>query len=226
MKLFKSPFVDRILKTIGPWLAWLYLHVVGKTQRLQVEGRDYPSETIRGSGPFILAFWHSRLLFPIYLYRGTQFGALVSPSRDGEYIARTMECFGLEPLRGSSKRGAAEGLLKLARYLKKGYCVGVTPDGPRGPREQVQLGVIQLAKVTGIPIIPCSYSSARRIVLNSWDRFVVPLPCSRAVAVYREPIVVPSEASREEMELLRQRLQEEIHEATRRAEAIVRKGEG
>ena len=221
MKVLTSPIVDRILRTVGPRLAWLYLHLVGKTQRLEVDGGDYLSEAARGDGPFILALWHSRLLYPVYPYRGTQLGALVSPSRDGEYIARTMERFGLVPLRGSSARGAAMGLLRLARHLSAGHCVAVTPDGPRGPREQVQLGVIELAKLTGVPIIPISYSPARRLTLNSWDRFIVPLPFCRAAVVYGEPISVPKEAGREEMELVRRRVQEEINEATRRSEMLL-----
>ena len=220
MKLLKLPIVDRVLRAAGPRLVWLYLCIVGKTQRVQVEGRNYLAETLEGGGPFLFAFWHNRLLYPAHLYRGTKAGVLVSSSRDGEYIALTMERFGLIPLRGSSARGAATGLLGLARHLKAGYCVAVTPDGPRGPREQVQLGVIALSKMSGVPIVPCSYTPARKIALNSWDRFLIPLPFCRASVVYRDPITIPENAEREEMERLRLQLEEEICLATRRSEEL------
>ncbi len=221
MKILKSRPVVFVLKAIGPSLVWIYLQLVGGTQRLYLEGRDYRKEIKEGRGPFLFAFWHSRLLFPAYFYRGTRVGVLVSPSRDGEYIARIMDCFGLEPLRGSSWQGAAPGLLRLARHIRSGYSVAVTPDGPRGPREHVQLGVIQLAKMTGLPVIPCAYSPRRRIVLNSWDRFLIPLPLCRGAVVYREPVSVPKDADREQMLSLAMYLESEIHEATRRSEELI-----
>jgi len=221
MKVLKSRFATSLLRVIGPSLVWTYLQLVGKTQQLEIEGQDHLKEIHEGGGPFLFAFWHNRLLFPAYLYRGTKVGVLVSPSRDGEYVARTMERFGLMPLRGSSWQGAAAGLLRLARHIRAGYSVAVTPDGPRGPREQVQLGVIQLAKTSGLPIIPCAYSPGRRIVLSSWDRFVIPLPFCRGAAVYREPIPVPGDADREQMNSLAVRLEAEIREATNRSEQMV-----
>jgi len=222
MKLLKHPVVTRILRVVGPRMVRIYLQLVGRTQRLRVEGRDYLPEVRRGGGPFLFAFWHNRLLFPAYLYRGTQTGVLVSPSRDGEYIALTMNQFGMVALRGSSAKHPALGLLKLVRHLKDGYCVAVTPDGPRGPKEQVQMGVVELSKISGIPVIPCAYAPSRRITLNSWDRFIIPLPFSTGAVIYREPISVPQNASGDQMEEIRRLLEEEIQAATHCAEELVR----
>lgn len=221
MSLFRLRPLDKIARRLGPSLVWLYLHLLGKTQRLQVEGRDYLAETRRGNGPFLFAFWHNRLLFPVYLYRSTGVGVLISPSRDGEYIARTVERFGFTALRGSSYKNPSAGLAQLARHVRKGYSVAVTPDGPRGPRERAQPGVLELAKVSGIPVVPCAYSPGRRLTLRSWDGFIVPLPFCRAAVVYREPIHVPRDATREEMESLRCRLEQEINAATDRADFLV-----
>jgi len=224
-KLFKRPVVTRILHAVGPYIVRLYLQMVGRTQGLRVEGRNYLPEVRRGGGPFLFAFWHNRLLFPAYLYRGTQTGVLVSPSRDGEYIALTMKLFGMVPLRGSSAKDPALGLLKLVRHLRDGFCVAVTPDGPRGPREHVQMGVVELSKLSTVPVIPCAYAPSRRITLNSWDRFVIPLPFTTGAVVYREPISVPENASKEQMEEIRRQLEMEIRIATEQAEELA-KGRG
>ena len=90
---------------------------------------------------------------------------------------------------------AARALLEMMRRVQEGYIACVTPDGPRGPRYRAQPGVISLAHKTGAVIVPLTYSARRRKVMRSWDGFVLPLPFSRVVVIYGEPLCVPAEAT-------------------------------
>lgn len=139
---------------------------------------------------FILAFWHRHLLLMPYSYRGKGISVLVSQSRDGELIARTVARLGIDSSRGSSSRGGAAGMRSLLRKAGEGYDLAFTPDGPRGPAGEVQPGVILAAAATGVPIQPVAVAATRVKRLRSWDRFVIPLPLSTVHFVYGEPLTV------------------------------------
>ncbi|HWM93024.1 MAG TPA: lysophospholipid acyltransferase family protein [Thermoanaerobaculia bacterium] len=139
---------------------------------------------------FILAFWHRHLLLMPYSYRGRGISVLVSQSRDGELIARTVARLGIDSSRGSSSRGGVAGMRTLLRKGQEGYDLAFTPDGPRGPASEVQPGVILAAAATGFPIQPVAVAATRAKRLNSWDRFLIPLPLSTVHFVYGEPLAV------------------------------------
>jgi lysophospholipid acyltransferase (LPLAT)-like uncharacterized protein len=135
-------------------------------------------------------FWHGRLLMTPLAYGGGGLKILISRHRDGELVTRTVRHFGLRTIRGSSTRGGIAGIKGLVRALQKGYDVAIAPDGPRGPRYKVQPGVIQVAKLSGRPIFPFTFSAAPRKILHTWDRFILPFPFSRGVFVWGDPIWV------------------------------------
>jgi lysophospholipid acyltransferase (LPLAT)-like uncharacterized protein len=139
---------------------------------------------------FILAFWHRHLLLMPYSYRGKGISVLVSQSKDGELIARTVARLGIDSSRGSSSRGGIAGMRTLLRKAGEGWDIAFTPDGPRGPASEVQPGVILAAAATGFPIQPVAVAATRAKRLNSWDRFLIPLPFSRVHFVYGEPLTV------------------------------------
>ncbi|MCG2725180.1 MAG: lysophospholipid acyltransferase family protein [Elusimicrobia bacterium] len=116
--------------------------------------------------------------------------ALVSKSGDGEYLARMLNNLGFRTVRGSTSSGATRSLLKLIIYAKKGLSIAITPDGPKGPRHKIQNGVIFLAQKTGLPVIPMGSALSKKIIFNSWDKFQLPLPFSRAALVYDKPFFV------------------------------------
>jgi lysophospholipid acyltransferase (LPLAT)-like uncharacterized protein len=156
--------------------------------------RDWEARNER----FILAFWHRHLLLMPYAYRGRRISVLVSQSRDGELIARTVARFGIDASRGSSSRGGAAGMRTLLRKAGEGYDLAFTPDGPRGPATVVQPGVILAAAATGWPVQPVALAATRCRRLRSWDRFVVPLPLATVHFVYGEPLTVARRADPEE----------------------------
>lgn len=160
------------------------------------------NEEVRGRvrerwGAAIFAIWHSRLLYPAYHFRHRDLQTIISRSRDGEIIAKVVQRWGYHVVRGSTSRGGSEAFRELLRRLEAGRDVVITPDGPRGPREEVQPGIIALSRMTGYPIVPVSYDASRRILLRSWDRFLVPLPFSRIRIVVGEPI--PPDADEESL---------------------------
>ena len=173
-------------------------------------------------GSVIFCIWHNRLPFSLIIYREyarrskrtPQMAAIVSASKDGGVVARILEHFGVEPVRGSSSRRGPQALLELTTWAKRGYDLAITPDGPRGPRYTVQAGAVALAQLTGLPLIPVSYHLSWKICLRSWDRFQIPLPFSRLFVRFGEPLHVPREASVEQRELLRQRLENKLRDLT------------
>jgi lysophospholipid acyltransferase (LPLAT)-like uncharacterized protein len=158
---------------------WLRHHGDGQLRAWEREGK-----------PFILAFWHRHLLLMPYAYRGRRISVLVSQSRDGELIARTVARLGIDSSRGSSSRGGMAGMRTLLRKAADGWDIAFTPDGPRGPLREVQPGVILAAAATGLPIQPVAIAASRAKLLRSWDRFMVPLPFAAVHFVYGEPLAV------------------------------------
>jgi hypothetical protein len=113
----------------------------------------------------------------------------------------------VQPVRGSSSRRGPQALLELTTWSERGYDLAITPDGPRGPCYVVQEGIMSLAQLTGLPIMPVSYHLNWKIRVKSWDRFQVPLPFSRCDVFFEKPIRVPRGASDAEREGLRQQLE-------------------
>ena len=207
---------------LGAWLVFALVRAVSATLRYRWIDR---SGYFDGgpAGPAIYCTWHNRLALCLIEYYGYPknhnqtpgMAALVSASKDGGFLASILECFGVQPVRGSSSRRGAQALLELTSKAESGYDLAITPDGPRGPRYVVQDGVIGLAQVTGLPIIPASYYLSWKIQAKSWDRFQIPLPFSRCEMVFGMPVRVPREASDAEREALRQQLERTLKEISR-----------
>lgn len=173
--------------------------------------------------PVIFCVWHNRLAvclsayFAYALRRNPTMGmaAMVSASRDGAFLTAILESFGVQPVRGSSSRRGPQALLELTGWAERGYDLAITPDGPRGPRYVVQEGVMALAQVTGLPIIPVSYNLGRKLQLKSWDRFQIPCPLARCEVILARPIRVPRDIPEDERERLRLEVQASLVEITR-----------
>jgi len=123
---------------------------------------------------------------------------LISQSKDGELIARTLQFFGIHTIRGSSTRGGARALVQMIRVIRKGGIVAISPDGPRGPAEEIQQGILHVGQKTGCPIIPLAYDAKRKKIFNSWDRFYLPYPFNTVSIGYGEPLYLNKEESFQE----------------------------
>ncbi len=168
--------------------------------------------------PVIYCLWHNRLAFSMAIWRKyllkrqptRRLAALVSASRDGALLARILETFGVQPVRGSTSRRGPQALLELTTLAEGGWDLAITPDGPRGPRYVVQEGVIALAQLTGMPIVAVTCHVTRKICMKSWDRFQIPLPFARCQVSFYPPVLVPREADDAEREALRAALERQL----------------
>ncbi len=188
------------------------LRLLAATLRYRVNGRRGPVGL--PEEPVIFALWHNRLCLCMQVYehfvrpeqQGDHLAALISASKDGAFLASILNNFGVEAVRGSSSRRGAQALLELTSWAGRGYDLAVTPDGPRGPQYVVQDGIISLAQVTGMPIIPYSCQLGWKIQVKSWDRFQIPLPFSRCKMTFHDAIRVPREATDADRARLREQL--------------------
>jgi lysophospholipid acyltransferase (LPLAT)-like uncharacterized protein len=176
--------IDELKISVAAVLGSLIVLVLGATLRVRRIGRRDPGRGV------IYAFWHGRLLIPLFTHRGRGISILVSQHRDGEIISRVTRILGYDPVRGSTTRGGARALRQMIRRARDGRCLAVTPDGPRGPRHVFQSGTVKLAQLTGYPILPVGIGVDRKKELSSWDRFTIPLPFSRCVYVYGNPMPI------------------------------------
>ena len=172
MDFFKNPnrpdamnkrFLDKITQGVLPLLASFVIRLLALTMRIRYVGfEDY--KKLSGSGKNAIgAFWHGRLLMMPYAYFGKKgVTILVSRHRDGELIVRTVKRFGIASVRGSTTRGWIEGVKGLLESARSGKDLAITPDGPRGPARKAQMGAVQLAKATGLPIIPVTFSASKK----------------------------------------------------------------
>lgn len=175
---------------------------------------------IINSGRFIYAAWHSRLLLMNYLSKGSEGTAMVSSSEDGEFVARILQRQGHEAIRGSTTRDGIKALSGLIRNLKKKQKPGlIIPDGPQGPKFKVKLGIIILAKETGYPVLPFSYSAKKNKVFASWDSFILPYPFTKCLGIYGNPLFVPKDADKNELNRYRIHLEKELCRLTLEADS-------
>jgi len=194
----------RLIAAIGHWL----VRAIVCTLRIRVE--DRAGVTARPVLPPVLwAFWHNRLfivpqLFARFHRRGA---ALTSASKDGELLAAVLARFNVRAVRGSSSRRGAAAWLELRHAFEDGWDVGITPDGPRGPRYHVNPGLVLLAQKTGAPILPLRIRYSRKLELKSWDGFQIPLPFARVDVVLDELVHFEDVQTNEQFEAARARLE-------------------
>lgn len=208
----------------GFWMAGLFGALLLRSLRSTWRVRQVPQRAVltrrearSGEPGTIYVHWHSRILLSASTQAGTGLAVMISASRDGEYIARTIRRLGMETIRGSTSRGAARALIELIRTLREGRDAAITPDGPRGPRLVVQPGCVAAASRSGAPIVPVAFECARARRLRSWDRFVVPSPFTRVEVRFGEPVVVPPDLDPEGIEHWRRVVEQGLDRVTREA---------
>lgn len=207
--------------SILPPVGAAVLRAIAATIRPETRGHEEVDTLYRSGGHIILAFWHAQQLMIPAGYRGTGAHVLISQHGDGEIIARIIARFGHQAVRGSSTRGGASALRALIKLGRAGQDLVVTPDGPKGPRQVAKLGVVQLAKATGLPIVPVAFACSSKHLFSSWDHFMVPYPFSRGLYIYGKPISVPREGDDLALEAHRLALETELNRLTEEAERAV-----
>jgi lysophospholipid acyltransferase (LPLAT)-like uncharacterized protein len=221
VSLIRRALKSTALTRFACWLGAQYIRLVLTTNRWQTVRGDTPKEFWESHRPFILAIWHGRMLMmPRCWPRKKPIHMLASHHRDGRLIAETVAYLDIGTISGSSSSGGAQGLRAMLKILKSGECVGLTPDGPRGPRMRAAEGVAVAAKLAGVPIIPATYSVSRGRYLDSWDRFLVAWPFGRGVIVWGQPIHVARDADGEALEVARLEVETALNAITVEADRL------
>lgn len=223
-----------VVAVIG-WLIWAWMALVGRTVRWTIEGEAEARAALAGDCPgLVVACWHETiLLMPSGWTRAVRHwperreraAMMISLSADGEPVARAIRHLDLDVIRGSKgnkkkankDKGGLRAIAEAAGRLRDGGYVCMTPDGPRGPRRIASQGAVTLAQRSGAKVMPYAISTRPAPRLNSWDRFIIPLPFTRGAIVFGSLIDCPRDAS---PEALQEALQRGMDEATLRAETL------
>ena len=195
-----KPYIKKILKhpKFVEFLSWLiakYMVFVYKTSSWEYRGEEAVKAYWDAGKPVICSFWHARLGMTVFAWRSKiPFHMVISAHKDGKIISGAVGHLGIKTIAGSSSKGGAEAIRNILKVLKASQAIGITPDGPRGPRFSVNPGIVNIARKAGVDIIPVSFATSRRLVWSSWDKMIVPLPFSKGVIAWGTPIQVAKEA--------------------------------
>ncbi len=206
----KTHFKQRVLSALIYWVYRMY----ASTYRIRwVRGEWRFSDRDRGI-PVIFAHWHEDDLVSFYANRNLGMHVLVSLSKDGSLLADAMTRMGYEPLRGSSSRGGARGLIQMIRGVRAGRTCAITIDGPRGPRHEVKSGVITLARKTGAPIVISGAVARHRFIFKkSWSRTYLPWPFTRVILGFSDVLItIPEDADKATQESTRLAVEQALHD--------------
>ena len=209
------------------WVIQLYIRLVYRTNRWSIEGGEIPRRLRAAGRPFILAFWHGRLLMiPMAWQRLAPMHMLISAHRDGRIIADAVTYFGVNSIAGSSRRGGSGALRLMLKQLAAGDCVGITPDGPLGPAMHASTGIVNVARLARVPIVPVVFATSRRRVLRTWDRFHLAKPFGRGVFIWGEPVEVEAELDEAGVERTRLLVESRMNALAEEADRRVGRGYG
>ncbi len=217
----KFTFGQRVVLALVPRMVWALLSIVGRTWRFEVIAEEGVAPVREGqkAGAEIYCFWHQCVLPCAFYFRASGAVILISQSFDGELITRILRMFGFDAVRGSSSRGAREGLLGLAQVIESGRTAIFTADGPRGPIYQTKMGPIKLAQMTGAPIGAFHLEPQKAWTMRSWDRFLVPRPFTKICVSWAQWTQVSADLPTEAFEPMRAKLTATIDNARLRAYA-------
>lgn len=194
--------------------------LVKVTTRWTVERADVAGPVIGNGKGLIALTWHSRFLMlnSAWKKQWQSPHVLISLSRDGALVSYTAKFLGLKTIRGSARKaggskakGGSAAMRGMITALDKGGCVVITPDGPRGPRQRLGDGPLKMAKLSGHPILPCTFSVRNRIAFKSWDRFIFPLPFGRGRIIWGTPVFIASDASERDLKKYREQIEAEMN---------------
>ncbi len=215
--------MSKSLEIRGAWkqvlagkIAAFFLKILGLTLRYRVEDPHGVTGSVKPDEPGVWVFWHNGLLAaPLILRRvvgDSPASTLTSASKDGAVIASFLDCYGVRSVRGSSSRRAVAALIALKRALKEGDQIYVTPDGPRGPRYNMEAGVVKLAQSSRAPLYPIRFSYSSSWRTKTWDRLHIPKPFSRLTIHVEAPIMIPAKLDEDAFESCRKNVENILRE--------------
>ena len=212
MQIKKKILKNFLIQKFLGFITAIYIYFVKITSSINYENEIIPEKFWKNNQSFILAFWHSQLMMISFAWNSKKtINILASGHSDGRFGSIVGQYFNLKNIQISNKNKAIS-LKPIFKILKNNNYVGITPDGPRGPKEMVSEGVIKIAIASGIPIIPVSFWSSKNIRLNSWDSFLITLPFSKCSFVWGEPLQIPKNINKNEIQNFQKILENKLKE--------------
>ena len=219
MLSYKKILRTKLAYSVICWVGAKYIKFVSFTNSWSFINKKYVENLWKKNEAFILCFWHGRLLMmPLSWNKKKKINVLISTHSDGQLLSKTVKHFNIETITGSSSKGGSEAIRNIIKSLKSGISIGMTPDGPRGPRMKVNSAIIKIASLTGHKIVPLSYSVKKKFFLNSWDKFLVALPFGKGCFVWGKPIKIKKNISTNENLKLSKRLENNLLKLTKKAD--------
>jgi lysophospholipid acyltransferase (LPLAT)-like uncharacterized protein len=203
-----NKILDSVVSAVAGWLIWMLTYLASSTIRWTFIGKERFDGIMSKTGA-VAVFWHGEFLMLPYIHRHRKVAIIISKSKDGDIATAVIKRYGFEVIRGSSTRGAESAILGTVEYLKNNYTIGLTGDGPKGPYHIMKPGPIWFAQKMDTPLIPVTVRFKHYVQLKSWDRFMIPMPFTKAVAIYGEPISMHGLQRREGMHIVQQRMEQQ-----------------
>ena len=212
-KLLKHFIVQQLLA----FIAFIYIVFVKITSNIKYENIDSPKKYWQNKKPFILAFWHGQLMTFSYTWKiNKKLNILASSHSDGRFGASIARYFKVNNIPISSDSNNLS-LRPIFKILNSNNYIAITPDGPRGPKEKVSEGIIKIAKISKVPIIPVGFGSSKNFYLKSWDSFLITLPFSKCRIVWGDSITIPENLEDKEIVIYKKLIEEKINECVKKA---------
>ena len=212
-KLLKHFIVQQLLA----FIAFIYIVFVKITSNIKYENIDSPKKYWQNKKPFILAFWHGQLMTFSYTWKiNKKLNILASSHSDGRFGASIARYFKVNNIPISSDSNNLS-LRPIFKILNSNNYIAITPDGPRGPKEKVAEGIIKIAKISKVPIIPVGFGSSKNFCLKSWDSFLITLPFSKCRIVWGDSITIPENLEEQEIVTYKKIIEEKINECVKKA---------
>ena len=195
-----------------PYVLYGVVHLWCATLRMKNLNSEAENQIKSLTGPYILTLWHGRIFYLFYFLRNRpDYFLLISPSADGDLLAKLARLMGYSVIRGSTFKKAVPAARSLIRVLRDGQRIIIIADGSRGPRCVAQSGSLQLAAITRLPLFPMTFSAKNKVALNTWDKFILPLPFTRCSINFGSPIYLASRTSEELVEEKRLELETKLN---------------
>ncbi len=208
--------VDALAKKI----LWLAALALCKTYRVNRHNSSLFENSREHEARSVIAFWHGSMLAGWYVHRprnGASAAALASQSKDGEILSATLARWGYRMIRGSSRVGGKEAMQMMVDAIAGGCSLCITPDGPTGPRHRMKMGAVRAAQRAQVPLFLVGVAASRKKILNSWDRFEIPLPFSTLSVWYSDPIFVPGDLRDEPLDRFLEATEAQLLEVNEKA---------
>ena len=207
-RIFKHKYFQLFLG----WTISFYLKLCFQTSIWLTKNSEIVEKHIKKNKSFIVCFWHNRLLMTVFCWKWSkEFRMLISGHADGKIISNAISYFGIKTITGSSRKHNLSSLKEILKQINNDSIIGITPDGPKGPNEEVKKGLISLLKKTNVPVLPLSYSAKFKFTLNTWDKFIFVTPFNKFIAVWGNPFQFDKNKTLAENKLI---LEKEIKRVT------------